>query len=119
MGRVDGAQERIRQSVSGWEGVTVTPHRFGGIEFRLGKRELGHLHGDTLVDIPFPITVREELVASRKASPHHVLPRSGWVSFAIRKDEDITEAIALLRRSYDIALEQKAKNGERTHQHED
>ncbi len=30
----------------GWPGVTAHPHRFGGMEYRLGKRELGHIHGD-------------------------------------------------------------------------
>ena len=114
MGRVEGAREVIRQSVSGWEGVTVAPHRFGGIEFRLGKRELGHLHGDMLVDIPFPIKVREELVAARKASPHHILPQSGWVSFEIGRDGSVADAIALLRRSYELAAEKQSEKRSRT-----
>ena len=54
--------------------VSEGTHRFGGIEFRLGKRELGHLHGDYLADLPFPVRVREELVAAGKAMPHHILP---------------------------------------------
>jgi hypothetical protein len=31
--------------------VTVAPHRFGGVEFRVGRRELGHLHGNRLADL--------------------------------------------------------------------
>jgi hypothetical protein len=102
-----GAQDKIRNAVSEWNGVTVHPHRFGGIEFRLGKRELGHIHGDALLDIPFPIPTRNELVNSRRVQRHHVLPESGWVSFYIRTENDIQEAINLLRLSFDIASKRK------------
>ena len=51
-------------------------HQFGGIEFRLNKRELGHIHGDCLADLPFPMSIRNELVNSGRASPRHVLPPS-------------------------------------------
>ena len=61
---VRGAQHRIREAVSGWHDVTEAPHRFGGVEFRLGKRELGHVHGDWLVDIPFPKQVRDGIIAA-------------------------------------------------------
>ncbi len=88
--------------MSAWEGITSHPHRFGGVEYRLGHREIGHVHGDGLVDIPFPTRVRNELVASGHAMPHHVLPESGWVSLYIRNPEDVEKAIALLRKSYDL-----------------
>lgn len=99
--------EQIQEAVLQWEGVTAHPHRFGGVEFRLGKRELGHVHGNRLVDIPFPMKVRNELISSGRVEPHHVLPESGWISFFIRRDTDVDEAIQLLHRSYDLAIEQK------------
>ncbi len=40
--------------------VTETTHRFGAVEFRLGRRELGHLHDDRMADLPFPRRVRDE-----------------------------------------------------------
>ena len=90
-----------------WPGVSVQPHRFGGIEFNLGRREIGHIHGDSLVDIPFPKKVRDEIVAAGRAQPHHLLPESGWVSFYLRQKEDLEQAIDLLRSSYEIAIKQK------------
>ena len=102
-----GAAEVIRETVLQWEGVSSGPHRFGGTEFRLGKRELGHLHGDSLLDIPFPRALRNELVASGAVHPHHVLPESGWVSYFIRRPEDVEGAIALLRRSFDLARDRR------------
>lgn len=104
-----GAMERIHQTVAVWEGVSTQPHRFGGVEFRLGKRELGHLHGDYLLDIPFPRKVRDELVEAGRVAPHHILPDSGWVSFYIRREEDIDEAIGLMNLSFEMAKKRLKK----------
>jgi hypothetical protein len=104
---VSNAQKTITQTLTSWEGVSTAPHRFGGIEYRLGTRELGHIHGDHLVDIPFPKKVRDEVVNDGLAEPHHILPETGWVSFSLREEGDVQKAIALLQRSYEIALRQK------------
>jgi hypothetical protein len=104
---VQGVRDRITTEILSWEGVSAIPHRFGGTEYRLGKRELGHIHGDSLLDIPFPHWVRDELVATGQVQPHHVLPESGWVSFYLRQAEDERRAISLLRRSYEIASQQR------------
>jgi len=96
--------EAIRREVLGWPGVEEAPHRFGGVEFRLGRRELGHLHGDRLADLPFPVRVREELVRDGRAVPHHVLPESGWVSYPIGGEGDVPGAIALFRLAYERAV---------------
>ncbi|MCB9077036.1 MAG: DUF5519 family protein [Anaerolineaceae bacterium] len=103
------AREQINQAVLGWPDVTAHAHRFGGIEFRLGRRELGHIHGNHVVDIPFPKKVRDEIIAAGVAQPHHVLPDSGWVSFYIRETGDIEAAITLLRRSFELAEQQQSK----------
>jgi hypothetical protein len=84
-----------------WPGVTVGPHRFGGVEIRLGRRELGHLHGDRLADLPFPVRIREELVAAGWVEPHHVLPESGWVSCRIQDETDVSRVVALFRMNYE------------------
>jgi len=106
---INDAQERITQAVTAWEGVSTQPHRFGGVEYGIGKREIGHIHGNHLVDIPFPKKVRDEIVAAGRAAPHHILPETGWVSFYLRRDEDVAQAIALLFESYQIAQKQKSK----------
>jgi hypothetical protein len=93
--------DTIRREVQSWPGVTTEPHRFGGVEFRLGRRELGHLHGDRLADLPFPRGVRDELIATGRAEPHHVLPESGWVTRRIRGETDIPDIAALFRLNYD------------------
>jgi predicted DNA-binding protein (MmcQ/YjbR family) len=102
-----GAARRIEAAALSWEGIESHPHRFGGRQYRLGGREIGHVHGESLVDIPFPSQVRDEIVNSGQAKPHHVLPKSGWVSVHIRTEADVETAIQLLRQSYEIALRQR------------
>ena len=103
------AKEAIDRAVLAWSGVSAHPHRYGGTEYRLGRREIGHIHGSYLVDIPFPTNVRNEIVAAGEAEPHHVLPDSGWVSFYLREQADTQHAIDLLRRSFELAAAQKAR----------
>ena len=87
---------RITEEVASWDGVTVHAHRFGGVEFRLGRRELGHLHA-TWADLPFTRRVREMLVETGRAEPHRFGVK-GWVS----RDLD-EETIELFRLSYERA----------------
>ena len=92
---------RIAREVGSWTGVTVAPHRFGGVEFKVGRRELGHVHGDRLADLPFPIAIRRELVAAGRAEPHHILPHSGWVSVWLHREADASRVIELFRLNYE------------------
>ena len=105
---ISGAQQAITKAVTAWAGVSAQPHRFGGVEYLIGRREIGHIHGDQLVDIPFPKKVRDEIVAAGRAQPHHILPDSGWVSFTLRQEADVEKAIDLLNESYQIAMKQKS-----------
>jgi len=94
-------QQAIIDEVASWPGVTTRPHRFGGIELRLERRELGHLHGNRLADLPFPLLVRDKLVATGRAEPHHIFPESGWVSYFIHDAKDVAAVIALFRLNYE------------------
>ena len=96
-----GFGEIIGREVGGWPGVEERAHRFGGRKFRVNGHEIGHLHGDRLADLPFPMKVREELVASGKARVHHVMPQTGWVSYPIRGEEDVAGALELFGRNYE------------------
>jgi hypothetical protein len=87
---------RIAEEVASWEGVTVHAHRFGGVEFRLGRRELGHLHA-TWADLPFTRRIREMLVETGRAEAHR-FGVNGWVS----RDLD-EETVELFRLSYERA----------------
>jgi hypothetical protein len=91
-------------------GCQEAEHQFGGVEFRFGKRELGHLHeGINLADLPFTVKIREQLVQEGKASPHHIFPNTGWVSYRVRDDSAVPGAIELFRLSYEGAAAAQEK----------
>jgi len=99
------AMHYVEVAILSWPGVTTRIHRFGGTEFTLnagaGRREIGHLHGNGLLDIPFSRTLRDAAVSAGRAQPHHIFPRSAWVSFFIRTEADVPGATALLRQNYE------------------
>jgi Family of unknown function (DUF5519) len=97
----DSIHDLIVREVSSWPGVTTCRHRFGGTELRCGHRELGHLHGSRLADLPFPLLVRDELVANGRAEVHHVHPESGWVSYFIQNADDVARVVTLFRLNYE------------------
>lgn len=91
---------RLEAEVSAWPNVSVHPHRFGGKEFRFGKAEIGHVHRDGTVDIPFPRVVHDALLAEGQAEEHRWVPDSGWTTFRVRDEADVGHAIELMRISY-------------------
>jgi hypothetical protein len=93
--------DTIKKELLSWPYVTAEPHRFGGLEFRLNKREMGHIHGDRVADLPFPMDVRNKLVNSGRVSVHHFLPQSGWVSYWLKGEQDIPNVIELFKMRYD------------------
>ena len=94
-------KETIEREVGGWPGVEERVHRLGGVEFRVNGHEIGHLHGDRMADLPFPVTMREELVEAGEAQLHHVMPQTGWVSYRIRGERDVAGALDLFKKNYE------------------
>ncbi|MBZ0288771.1 MAG: DUF5519 family protein [Anaerolineae bacterium] len=90
----------FQQTITAWPGVEASPHRFGGIEFTLGGTEIGHIHSNGMVDIPFNRKIRDQLIAEGQSEPHHLLPDTGWITFYIRSDDDVETAVWLFRLSY-------------------
>jgi hypothetical protein len=103
--------ERIARGVMSLPGVTAELHRGGMIFFHVGRREIGHLHGERLADLPFPVRIREKLVAEGKADHHYLHPKTGWVSYYIRRgpgpqseidvDADVDAIVELFRLNYE------------------
>ena len=92
--------DRLVGELSLWPGVSTNPHRFGGTEFRFKAAEIGHIHPGGIVDIPFPRSIRDALLAEGLAQEHLWVPNSGWITFQIRGEDDYTHALWLMRLSY-------------------
>jgi hypothetical protein len=92
--------KKLEDEVSAWPDISVHPHRFGGREFRFGIAEVGHVHLGGTLDIPFPRSVRDALLAAGHAEEHRWVPNSGWITFHIGSEDDLQHAVWLMRLSY-------------------
>ena len=103
--RTTGASGRIAAEVTRWEGVTAEAGSFGSLAFVVGRREIGHLHGDHAAHFAFPRPLKEELMAQGRVGPHPALPRSpGLAARRIAGEEDVRDVVAMLRMNYDRVI---------------
>jgi hypothetical protein len=91
---------RITEAVSSWPGVEAGYGQRGEFGFRLGRRELGHLHGDRAAHFAFPKQVRAELLEQGRIGPHPV-DSPGLGARRIASEADVDDVIAIMRLNYD------------------
>jgi hypothetical protein len=99
-GSVERTVERLIEDVATWPGVTVGEHRFGGTEWLVGPREVGHVHAWGMLDIAYLRALRDALVEEGQTGVHHLLDQSGWTTFYVQEAEDYDHARWLVRLSY-------------------
>jgi hypothetical protein len=96
------ASERITAEVLSWPGVTAGEGSRGELGFRVGRREIGHLHGDRAAHFGFPRSVGAQLREAGRVGPHPVAPDNpGWGARRMETDADVEDVVALLRLNYD------------------
>ncbi len=100
------ASQRIVDEVGAWPGIRVGPGARGAsVAFFVGRREIGHLHGDRAAHFSFPKEVWDELRRDGRVAPHPVFPDArGPAARRIESEDDVREVIELLRLNYDRAL---------------
>lgn len=97
---VERTVEQLIEEVGSWTGVTTGDHRFGGTEWRVGPREIGHVHAWGMLDVAYLRALRDVLVAEGETGVHHLLDDSGWTTFYIEHPDDYDHARWLVRLSY-------------------
>ena len=99
------ASQRITEEVTSWPGVTAGAGDRGEFSFKVGRREIGHLHGDYVLHLGFPKDVWAELYEQKRIDYHPVFPgKPGFAARRIETEEDVRDVIALLRLNYDRAI---------------
>ena len=99
------AGERITDEVTSWPGVEAGIGRRGEFAFRVGRREIGHLHGDHSAHFFFSPEAWAELKADGRITPHPVFPdKQGPAARRIESEDDVLDVIALMRVNYERAL---------------
>jgi len=87
--------QQITAEVTSWPGVSAGPGDRGEFSFKLGRREIGHLHGDRVAHFGFPREVGAELRAQGRIGPHPVFPdKEAWGARAISGEADVREVLA-------------------------
>jgi Family of unknown function (DUF5519) len=102
MANAQRASERITAEVTSWPGVQAGPGRRGEFAFRVGRREIGHLHGDHAAHFGFPKEVWRALFERGRIDYHPVFPgRPGFGARRMETEADVDDVIALLRLNYE------------------
>jgi hypothetical protein len=96
------ASRRITDEVTSWPGIEAGYGRRGEFAFKVGAREIGHLHGDHAAHFAFPKDVWAALFAEGRVVHHPVFPgKEGPAARRIRDEADVRDVTALMRLNYD------------------
>jgi Luciferase len=96
------ASRQITDEVTAWSGIEAGHGRRGEWAFTLGRREIGHLHGNHAAHFVFPKDVWHELREAGRITEHPVFPgRVGPAARRIASQDDVEDVIALLRLNYE------------------
>ena len=96
------ASERITEEVTSWPGVEAGTGSRGEFAFKVGRKEIGHLHGDFVAHFFFPKDVGVSLREQGRVVDHPVFPgKPGPAARAIGGESDVLDVIALLRLNYE------------------
>src|SRR4051795_5680327 len=98
--------ERITEEVTSWPGVSAGPGSRGEFAFTVGRRQIGHLHGDRSAHFSLPKHAWAELHEQGRIVEHPVLPGTqGPAARRIETDDDVEDVIALMRLNYERIAE--------------
>ena len=113
MSKLRAASEQITEEVTSWPGVHAGPGRRGEFAFKVGRREIGHLHGDHAAHFSFPKDVWADLFQQGRVVHHPVFPgKEGPAARRIEDEADVREVIELMRLNYDRAVARRGLSAE-------
>ena len=97
--------EQIATQVTSWPGVEAGFGARGEFGFKVGRREIGHLHGDRVAHFGFPKVVWQALFDDGRIDYHPVFPgRPGYGARTIESEDDRRDVIELMRLNYDRVI---------------
>jgi hypothetical protein len=96
------ASRQIADEVVSWPGVEAGRGDRGEFAFKVGLREIGHLHGDYVAHFAFPKETWAGLFEQARIDYHPVFPgKPGYAARRIENEADVRDVIELLRLNYD------------------
>ena len=92
----------IEDEVTAWHGVSSKMHKYGGLQFDVHDKEIGHIHGNGVVDILLSRANKDQLLSEGKVTDHHTFKNSGWITYILNGQESKEYALRLFKISYDL-----------------
>ncbi|GGH17968.1 luciferase domain-containing protein [Mucilaginibacter phyllosphaerae] len=93
--------DALEKKVLSWPNTTSTIHKYGGLQLNYGKKELGHIHGNGLLDMLLNRKLKAYVMGNdSKIKDHHSFKDSGWISFYIKDECDKQVALNLFNLAY-------------------
>lgn len=93
--------DEIEAEMRKLSGLHIGMHKYGGVQFNYAQKEVGHLHGNGLLDVRLSLKLKRELMQQGRIQNHHVFTDAGWVSFYIKSESDKDYALELLKWNYE------------------
>lgn len=105
MTNIQTPSQQITEEVTSRPGVAAAQGGRGEFAFKLGRREIGHLHGDHAAHFSFPKQVWLGLKEEGRIVDHPVFPgRVGPAARRIEDAADVEDVVELLRLNYDCVV---------------
>lgn len=93
------AMYEVQEELGKENGVTISIHKYGGMQFNYRNKELGHVHGNGMVDVLLNRKRKAELIKRGWVQEHHTFKNSGWITIFLKDRNDAKTAITVLRIS--------------------
>jgi hypothetical protein len=93
---------RLLAAATAWPGVALSgPGERGEMSLLLGRREVGHLHGDHVAHFAFGLELGRRLRDEGLVGPHPITDEPTLAARRIADDADVEAVLGLLRLNYD------------------
>lgn len=110
----------IINEIKQWQGVIIRPHPYGGFQFKIHGVDVGHVHGDSLVDLPMSPHMRQQISSMKKETnnnrgnrlpDYHIYRETGWIAYYLNNDvQDLSTLIQDFKSQYERIRFRSKKN---------
>jgi len=100
--------DEIEAQTLRWSGISISTHKYGGLQINCNGKEVGHIHSNGLLDMLLSRNIKARLMLEdNRVEEHHSFKNTGWISFYIHTEYDLKIALKLLRLGYERIVEKE------------
>jgi Luciferase len=100
--------DEIEAQTLRWPGISISTHKYGGMQINCSGKEVGHIHSNGLLDMLLSRNIKSRLMLENdRIQEHHSFKNTGWISLYIHTEYDLKFALKLLRLGYERIVEKE------------